>query len=57
MPCELRPGRTVVATVVGSLVGMGIGVAVGGVAIEPLLDLQGPATLLARLLVVRTGEG
>lgn len=46
MTHEMRPGRTVVATVVGGIVGLAVGVAVGGVVIEPMMDMQGLATLL-----------
>lgn len=46
MPGELRSARTVVATLLGGIIGMGVGVAVGGVAIEPMMDVQGLAALL-----------
>lgn len=46
MPQEMRPGRTVVATVVGGIVGLGVGVVVGDVVVEPMMDVEGLATLL-----------
>jgi hypothetical protein len=46
MPSELRPGRTVAATVLGGIVGAVVGVAVGNLVIEPVMDVQGLATLL-----------